>query len=361
MGGSPTLRKIVLLDYLAVLTITEKNAMKRKVTLTGITPSGTPHLGNYLGAIRPSIAKTRTDPNSEFFYFLADYHSLIKSTDFDKIKLSSIQIAASWLAAGLDPERVYLYRQSDLLETVELNWVFSCVAPKGLLNRAHAYKSIRDDNIANEREEDLNVSMGLFCYPVLMAADILIFDADIVPVGMDQIQHIEIARDIAGSFNHRYGETFVLPEGDTAEGKLLTGLDGRKMSKSYHNTIELYCPEKQLRKSIMKIMTNSQLPGEPKNPDDSILFEYFSAFGSTEEIAEMREMFVNGIGWGDAKEKLFQLINREMKEEREKYDYYLAHPGLIEDILQAGAAKVRPKAHAKLADVRYKVGIRSFK
>lgn len=334
---------------------------KRKVTLTGITPSGTPHLGNYLGAIRPAIQKSKEDSNSDFYYFLADYHSLIKSQDFDKIKQSSIEVAASWLAAGLDPERVQIYRQSDLIETVELNWILSCVAAKGLLNRAHAYKAIKDDNIANEREEDLGVSMGLFCYPVLMTADILLFNANLVPVGADQVQHIEIARDIAGSFNHRYGETFVLPEADTTEGKLLTGLDGRKMSKSYHNTIQLYCPEKQLKKDIMKIKTNSQLPGEPKNPDDSILFEYFSAFGKAEEIAEMREAFIGGIGWGDAKEKLFQLINREMKDEREKYDYYLANPALIEDILQAGAAKVKPKAQALLADVRYKVGIRSFK
>ncbi|MBI3229323.1 MAG: tryptophan--tRNA ligase [Burkholderiales bacterium] len=335
--------------------------MKRHVTLTGITPSGTPHLGNYLGAIRPAIEKTRLDPNSDFYYFLADYHSLIKSQDFDKIKQSSIEVDASWLAAGLDPERVQIYRQSDLIETAELNWILSCVAAKGLLNRAHAYKSLRDDNIANEREEDNGISMGLFCYPVLMTADILLFDAKFVPVGADQVQHLEIARDIAGSFNHRYGDTFVLPEATIGDGKLLTGLDGRKMSKSYNNTIQLYRPEKQLRKDIMKIVTNSQLPGEPKDPDNSVLFEFFQAFGTAEEVAEMRESFLGGIGWGDAKEKLFQLINRQMAPEREKYDYYIANPGLIEDILQAGAAKVRPQAQAKLADVRYKVGIRSFK
>jgi tryptophanyl-tRNA synthetase len=334
--------------------------MKRHVTLTGITPSGTPHIGNYLGAMRPAIQKARDNPNADFYYFLADYHSLIKSTDFDKIKQSSIEVAACWLAAGLDPECVQIYRQSDLIETAELHWVLSCIAPKGLLNRAHAYKAVRDDNLANEREEDTGVTIGLFCYPVLMTADILLFDANSVPVGIDQVQHVEIARDIAGAFNHRYGETFALPEADTSEGKLLPGLDGRKMSKSYHNTIQLYCAEKQLRKDIMKIKTNSQLPGEPKNPDDSILFEYFQAFGKAEEVAEVREMFIQGIGWGDAKEKLFQLINREMKDEREKYNYYLANPGLIEDILQAGAAKVRPAAKAKLADVRYKVGLRSF-
>ncbi len=334
--------------------------MKRHVTLTGITPSGTPHLGNYLGAIRPAIQKTRDNPNSDFYYFLADYHSLIKSNDFDKIKQSSIEVAASWLAAGLDPQRVQIYRQSDLIETAELHWVLSCIAPKGLLNRAHAYKSVRDDNLANEREDDAGISIGLFTYPVLMTADILLFDAHCVPVGADQVQHVEIARDIASAFNYRYGETFVLPEADTSEGKLLTGLDGRKMSKSYHNAIQLYCPEKQLRKDIMKIKTNSQLPGEPKDPDESILFEYFQAFGKEQEVLEVREMFIQGIGWGDAKEKLFQLINREMKEEREKYDYYLAHPGLIEEILHAGAAKVRPAAKAKLADVRHKVGLRSF-
>lgn len=335
--------------------------MKRHVTLTGITPSGTPHLGNYLGAIRPAIEKTRTDTASEFFYFLADYHSLIKSQDFDRIQQSTLEVAASWLAAGLDPERVEIYRQSDLIETAELQWVLSCVAAKGLLNRAHAYKAVRDDNLENGREEDLNVTMGLFCYPVLMTADILLFDAAVVPVGIDQVQHLEIARDIAGSFNYRYGETFVLPEADTSTGKLLTGLDGRKMSKSYGNTIQLYCPEKQLRKDIMRIKTNSQLPGEPKDPDDSILYEYFAAFGKPDEVAEIRQAFLDGIGWGDAKEKLFQLVNRELKDEREKYAYYLANPGLVEDILQAGVAKVKPRAKAKMDDVRHKVGLRSFK
>ena len=335
--------------------------MKRHVTLTGITPSGTPHLGNYLGAIRPAIDKARADTNAQYYYFLADYHALIKSADFDKIQRSSLEVAAAWLAAGLDPERVQIYRQSDLIETAELNWILSCVAAKGLLNRAHAYKSVRDDNIANEREEDQGVSMGLYCYPVLMTADILLFDANLVPVGMDQVQHLEIARDIAGSFNHRYGDTFVLPQADTTEGRLLTGLDGRKMSKSYGNTIELYCPEKRLKKDIMKIKTNSQLPGEPKDPDGSILFEYFEAFGSADQVAEMRDMYAQGIGWGDAKGKLFELINAAMRDEREQYDYYISHPGIVEDILQEGAAKVRPAARDKLAQVRHKVGIRSFR
>ncbi|WP_338844503.1 tryptophan--tRNA ligase [Massilia sp. W12] len=335
--------------------------MKRHVTLTGITPSGTPHLGNYLGAMRPAIEKTRTDANSEFFYFLADYHSLIKSQDFDRIRQSSIEVAASWLAAGLDPEQVKIYRQSDLIETAELNWILSCVAPKGLLNRAHAYKAIRDDNVENGRDEDFNVTMGLYCYPVLMTADIILFDAKYVPVGADQVQHLEIARDIVGSFNYRYGETFVLPEALVGDGKLLTGLDGRKMSKSYNNAIELYCPEKQLKKDIMKIKTNSQLPGEPKNPDESILFEYFAAFGQPDEVANMRQAFLDGIGWGDAKEKLFQLVNRELAPEREKYQYYISHPGEIEDILLAGADKVKPLAKAKMEEVRNKVGIRAFR
>ncbi|MDO4968454.1 MAG: tryptophan--tRNA ligase, partial [Comamonadaceae bacterium] len=218
--------------------------------LTGITPSGTPHLGNYAGAIRPAVAASRT-PGMESFYFLADYHALIKCQDPARVHRSTLEIAASWLACGLDPEHVVFYRQSDVPEIPELNWFLSCVTGKGLLNRAHAYKASQDKNAEAGKELDDGVTAGLFMYPVLMAADILMFNAHKVPVGRDQIQHIEMARDIASSFNHLYGEHFVLPEAAIEENvATLPGLDGRKMSKSYDNTIPLFAPRNELKKLI---------------------------------------------------------------------------------------------------------------
>jgi len=284
--------------------------MGKEIVLTGITTSGTPHLGNYVGAIRPAIEASRRE-DTESFFFLADYHALIKCQDPERVKQSRLEIAATWLACGLDTDKATFYRQSDIPEISELNWLLTCVTGKGLMNRAHAYKASVDENVNNGQDPDYGVTMGLFCYPVLMAADILAFNANKVPVGRDQIQHIEMARDIAARFNHLFGQHFVLPEAVVAEddSAILKGLDGRKMSKSYNNTIPLFDTEKKLKKGINKIVTNLLEPGEPKDPNGSTVFDIYKAFATEEQTAEMRQKFAEGIAWGEAKKELFELIN----------------------------------------------------
>jgi tryptophanyl-tRNA synthetase len=330
--------------------------------LTGITTSGTPHLGNYVGAIRPAIAASR-NADAESFYFLADYHALIKCDDPARVQRSTLEIAASWLACGLDPAKVYFYRQSDIREIPELTWILTCITAKGLLNRAHAYKAATDANRAQGEDADAGVTAGLYMYPVLMAADILIFNAHKVPVGRDQIQHIEMARDIGQRFNHLYGsEYFVLPEAAIEENvATLPGLDGRKMSKSYDNTIPLWLPAKELRKAILGIVTNSLAPGEAKNPDDSNIFSIYQAFATVEETAAMRQAYADGIGWGDAKQKLFERIDAELAPMREHYDALVAKPAEIEDILHAGAARARALAGPFLDKLRYAAGLRDLR
>ncbi|WP_419548499.1 tryptophan--tRNA ligase [Parasutterella sp.] len=333
--------------------------------LTGVTPSGTLHLGNYVGAIRPAIQKSRAE-GTESFYFLSDYHALIKTSDPDRVEKSRIQIAATWLACGLDPKRVHFYCQSDLPETVELNWILNCVTSKGLMNRAHAYKAKVEANEAAGEDPDNNVTMGLFCYPILMAADILIFKANFIPVGRDQIQHIEMCRDIATRFNQMYGngeEIFPLPEAlvdeDTA---ILPGLDGRKMSKSYDNVIPLFeGGEKALREAIMKIVTDSKLPGEPKDPDSTSLTALYDAFASHEERNEFRKKLQEGLGWGEAKEIVFQKINSEIGPMRERYEAYMQEPEKVEAILREGVERIRPMARALVDQCRNAVGLRTFK
>ena len=269
--------------------------------LTGITTTGTPHLGNFVGSIRPSVAASLR-PGVQSFYFLADYHALIKCEDPARIQRSTLEIAASWLAAGLDPEKVIFYRQSDIPEIPELTWLLTCVTGKGLLNRAHAYKASVDKNHEAGRESDDGVTAGLFMYPVLMAADILMFKAHKVPVGRDQVQHIEMARDMGASFNHLYGEHFVLPEAAIDEHvATLPGLDGRKMSKSYDNTIPLFSSRAQLQKLIGGIVTDSRAPGEPKDVEGSALFQIYQAFATPEETAALRQQYADGIAWGEAK------------------------------------------------------------
>ncbi len=336
--------------------------MTKKRVLTGITTTGIPHLGNYVGAIRPAIAAANEQTSGESFLFMADLHALIKCYEPELIHQSSLAIAATWLACGLDPDKVTFYRQSDIPEISELNWIFNCVCAKGLMNRAHAYKAAVDANAAeNNTDEDHGISMGLFCYPVLMAADILMFNATHVPVGRDQIQHLEMARDIAARFNHRYKTLFAMPEAVVDEDvALLTGTDGRKMSKSYGNTIALFEPEKKLRKQIMKIVTNSQEPGEPKNPDESTVFDIYRAFADKTEIEHMRQRYLDGISWGDAKQALFERINAELSEPREKYHQLMSNPAQIEEILQAGAEKARRESRVFLAQIRNAVGIRQF-
>ncbi len=325
--------------------------------LTGITTTGIPHLGNYVGAIRPAVQASQENDNA--FFFLADYHGLIKCHDPVQIHRSTLAIAATWLACGLDYERVTFYRQSDIHEILELAWILSCVCAKGLMNRAHAYKAAVDANHAEKNTDpDHGVSMGLFSYPVLMAADILIFNADLVPVGRDQIQHVEMARDIAGRFNHRYQEVFTLPEAKVDQDvALLIGLDGRKMSKSYGNTIALFEGEKKLRKQIMKIVTNSQEPGEPKNPDESTIFEIYRAFASSEQIQMMRQAYADGISWGEAKQVLFELINKELEPFRVRYQELMENPAEVERILQLGAEKARAESQVLISQVRELVGI----
>jgi len=326
--------------------------------LTGITPSGTPHLGNYAGMMRPAIAATRT-PGVENFYFLADYHALIKCQEPERVHRSTLEIAASWLAAGLDPERVTFYRQSDIPEIPELTWFLTCVTGKGLLNRAHAYKAVQDKNAEAGRDGDDGVSAGLFMYPVLMAADILMFNAHQVPVGRDQIQHIEMARDIAASFNHLYDEHFTLPEAAIEDNvATLLGLDGRKMSKSYDNTIPLFCPPAQLKKLVGSIVTDSRAPGEPKEVEGSALFQLYQAFATSDETAAMRRAYADGIAWGDAKQMLFACIDREIAPMRARYDDLMAHPEKVEAQLQIGAQRARTLAAPLLQRLRAAVGLR---
>ncbi|MFP5466896.1 MAG: tryptophan--tRNA ligase [Gammaproteobacteria bacterium] len=326
--------------------------------LTGITTSGTPHLGNYVGSVRPTVRASRL-PDTENFYFLADYHALIKTGgDPTRVQRSTLEIAATWLACGLDPDKVTFYRQSDIPEIPELTWFLTCVTGKGLLNRAHAYKAAVDRNTATGAEPDDGVSAGLFMYPVLMAADILMFNAHRVPVGRDQIQHIEMARDMASSFNHLYGEHFTLPEAAIEEHvATLPGLDGRKMSKSYDNTIPLFTPREQLRKLIMGIVTDSRLPGEPKETEGSALFQLYQAFATPEETAELAQAFAAGIAWGQAKERLFERLDQEISPMRSVYDELMRDPARIETILQAGALKARAIASPFTARLRHAVGL----
>ncbi|MCB1849055.1 MAG: tryptophan--tRNA ligase [Halieaceae bacterium] len=331
--------------------------MARQRVLTGITTTGTPHLGNYVGAIRPAIAASR-DSSIDSFFFMADYHALIKCQDPALVRQSSKEIAATWLALGLDTEQALFYRQSDIPEIPELTWVLCCNAAKGLMNRAHAYKAAVQANEEAGEDPDFGITMGLFSYPVLMAADILMFNAHKIPVGRDQIQHVEMARDIAQRFNHNFAEVFTPPEAVVDDSvAVLRGLDGRKMSKSYNNTIPLFAGEKALRKSINKIKTNLLEPGEPKDPDDSTVFQVWAAFASADETARMRAEFENGIAWGEAKKQLFELVNAELSPARERYQQLLDDPAHVEAVLQRGAERAREYSVPLMQRVREAVGI----
>jgi tryptophanyl-tRNA synthetase len=328
--------------------------------LTGITTTGTPHLGNYVGAIRPAVQASRR-AGTENFYFLADYHALIKCDEPARIQQSTREIAACWLAAGLDPDKVFFYRQSDITEIPELTWLLTCVTGKGLLNRAHAYKASVDKNLAAGTDADADVTAGLFMYPVLMAADILMFKAHKIPVGRDQAQHIEMARDIAQSFNHLYGEQFVLPEAAIDESvAMLPGLDGRKMSKSYDNIIPLFAPPAQIRKQIAGIVTDSRVPGQPKQVEGSALFQIFQAFASEAETQQLRQAYAGGISWADAKQLLFERIDREIAPMRERHDALIDDPAQLERILRAGADRARAIATPFMAQLRHAVGLRNL-
>ncbi|BBO87008.1 tryptophan--tRNA ligase [Desulfosarcina ovata] len=333
--------------------------MSKQIVLTGITTTGTPHLGNYVGAIRPAIEASR-DRNVQSFYFLADYHSLIKCHDPERVNQSSMEVAAAWIALGLDTDNAIFYRQSDIHEIPELTWILTCMTAKGLMNRAHAYKAaVAENETAGTRDPDQGIIMGLFSYPILMAADILMFKASKVPVGRDQIQHLEMARDIALRFNHHFGELLVPPEAVVDEDSaVLTGLDGRKMSKSYNNTIPLFLPEKKLRKLIMKIKTDTSPPEAPKDPDTSSLFSIYRAFADADAVAAMRQRYAQGIGWGEMKQILFETINAVLEAPRRRYEELVADPGYIESTLQKGAQRAREYSVPFLAEIRRATGIR---
>ena len=336
-------------------------AARKTRILTGITTTGTPHLGNYVGAIRPALASAQSDA-AENFYFLADYHALVKCGDPARVQRSTLEIAATWIACGLDVERNWFYRQSDIPEIPELTWLLTCVAGKGLLNRAHAYKAAIDRNRAEGEDDDAGVNAGLFMYPVLMAADILIFDAERVPVGRDQVQHIEMARDFGQRFNHLYGEHFVLPEAVVDDNvATLPGLDGRKMSKSYDNTIPLFAPPAEMKRLVMGIVTDSRMPGEAKDTEGSAVFQLYQAFATPEEAAAMRDAYAQGIGWGDAKQQLLERIEREVAPLRERYEALMGRPRDIEEILRDGATRLRARhATPRMAALRDAVGLRDL-
>ena len=332
--------------------------MTQEIWLTGITTSGTPHLGNYVGAIRPTVAASSRDDRAGFF-FLADYHALIKSQDRELLRRSRQEISAAWLALGLDTDRAVFYRQSDVPEIMELTWILTCLTAKGLMNRAHAYKAVVQNNQeSGASDPDKGISMGLFSYPILMAADILMFRATHVPVGRDQIQHLEMARDIAQRFNHHYGDHLVLPEAVVEDDvAVLSGIDGRKMSKSYNNTIPLFETTKKLRKSVMKIKTNSQEPGEPKDPKGNTVFEIYRAFATAEETAQLRDDYAQGIGWGDAKQRLYEVLEAHLAEPRERYEDLMANPARIDEVLEAGALRAREQSKPFLERLREAVGV----
>ena len=328
--------------------------MKR--ILTGITPSGYPHLGNYIGAIKPSL--DLLDEKCESFLFIADLHAVIKVSDPNKLEELSNAIAMAWLASGLDPNTTSFYRQSDVPEITELAWLLSCITEKGLLNRAHAYKAAVDqNNESGKKEMDEGISLGLFSYPLLMASDILTPNATHVPVGKDQQQHLEITRDIAEKFNSKYGKFFNVPEAVIQNEKTVLGTDGRKMSKSYNNIIPLLSNEKELRRSVMKIVTNSQEPGEKKEWKDNTLFAIYSSFASVEKQENMKNLFEDGIGWGDAKQKVFEDLNQMLQPIREKFMELSNNKKFIEEILKSGAEKVRLQTVPALKEVKKLVGI----
>ncbi len=335
--------------------------MSQDVYLTGITTTGTPHIGNYVGAIRPGIAASK-DPSKKNYYFLADYHALAKAEDPDRVHQSSLEIAAAWLALGLDTDNAVFYRQSDIDEILHLTWILTSATAKGLMNRAHSYKAmVQANEESGNQDPDKGIMMALYCYPVLMAADILMFKSTKIPVGRDQKQHVEMTRDIAQRFNHRYGDILVIPEAvisdDTA---ILSGLDGRKMSKSYNNVIPLFADEKQLRKLIMKIKTNSLEPGEPKDTEDSTLYDIYKAFATPDEVKEIEKRYADGIAWGEMKQVLFEYLNEHIKPARKEYQRLMDDPAIIEKELQKGAEKAREVSVPYLAEIRHAIGIRKL-
>ena len=328
----------------------------KQVVLTGIKPTGTPHIGNYFGAIKQAIELSENIENDNF-YFIADYHALNSLKTKEEMQTYFKELACTWLACGLNPEKVMFYRQSQIPESTELCWVLMNVTPKGLMDRAHAYKACVQANEEMGKDIDDGVNMGLYNYPILMAADILLFNTKLVPVGLDQKQHVEMARDIAKYFNKKYGYTLVVPQEKIQEKTAtLTGLDGRKMSKSYGNQIPLFCDEKTLKKLIAGIKTDSSLPTEPK-PLNSTIFEYIKLFGTQDEVVEMENRFNTGISWAEAKQSLFEIMNNYLLPMREKYNYYMEHFDEVLKILKKGEERARKIARETIERVKKAVGV----
>jgi len=334
--------------------------MQQKVSLTGIKPTGIPHIGNYFGAIRPALELAKA---YEARYFIADYHALNSIKDPVHLKEMVYEVAAAWLAAGLNPDKVLFYCQSDVPETFDLTTILMAFTPKGLMNRAHAYKASVQENEAAGKDPDDGINMGLYTYPVLMAADILLFDTNVVPVGKDQKQHVEMTADIAQSVNHTYGkELLVVPEAMISEStQTVVGMDGRKMSKSYNNTISLFLPQKKLRKTVMKIVTNSQGIEEPKDPDSCSVFALYKLFATPEQQEKLAARYrAGGIGWGEAKQELFEVMDACLKPMREKYFSIMENKDEIDRILKEGSEKARQVASRTVARVRKAIGVNTF-
>jgi len=334
---------------------------QRLISLTGIKPTGVPHIGNYVGAIRPALQLAR---NYDAYYFVADYHAQTTISDPQLLDYYSRSVAATWLACGLNPEIATFYRQSDVPETFELNWVLACVTAKGLMNRAHAYKAARDTNRqAGVHDLDGGINMGLYNYPILMAADILIMQSDVVPVGKDQVQHVEYARDIAERFNQIYGTPYALniPRALTAgdgDENTLPGLDGRKMSKSYDNTIPLFCDRPELHKLVKRLKTDSTPVDAPKNPESSSLFAIYKQFASASGQETIKKRLLAGeLGWSEMKEMLFQELDAQLTPGREKYQKLMQDRKALDEILYYGAEKARVRAKRVLSRVRSAVGV----
>jgi tryptophanyl-tRNA synthetase len=325
-----------------------------KTVLTGIKPTGDVHLGNLLGAIRPAIEMSKTNDFDRSMYFIADAHALTSVRDPQKFKECVYEIAATWIALGLDIEKSIFFKQSDVKEVFELTWLLNCMTPKGDLNRAHSYKDKVQKNAESGRDQDFGVNMGLFDYPVLMSADILLYDSNSIPVGKDQIQHVEIARSIAQRCNEYYGQdSFLEPqEVIQKDGSYIPGLDGRKMSKSYGNVIALWGTEKKLKKTINKITTDSTPEEDPKDPDNCTIMELYRLFASAEQVAELEKRYREGIGWGYAKLELFEVVNAYLKEPRIIFDELMNDKAQIDIILDKGAARAREIAQVTMNRVR---------
>lgn len=326
--------------------------MSHSTLLTGIKPTGVPHLGNYVGAIQPALEKIQ-NLKGQSYLFIADYHALTTLPSSQEFKQNVYEVTSAWLACGTDPNKTIMYKQSDIPELFELYWVLSCLTPKGLLNRSHSYKAY-----IQEKKEDSHIQMGVFNYPILMAADILLFQSDFVPVGSDQLQHLEIARDLAGKFNHTFKTSLMVPPEPLKEEQTsLPGIDGRKMSKSYNNHIPLFCSSEELKKKIMKIKTDSLPPTAPKDPQASIVFQIYKEFATAQQTQDLENKLKKGCGWGEVKLELFELLEKKFQTQKDTYQTLLSNKKKLDQILHDGAVKARLKAKEVMQKVRKTTGV----